>query len=155
LAVAAVGIRLPISNRLESESEPAGDFVSPSIALDMKPRSGPMLVTTEYTIPPQNAERFLEIMRERKRVQSRVGARHWSLTRDVQEPSRWIEAYRTPTWTDYLRLNHRLTAADKQLDEELLRLHVGSNPPKISILIERPTRPVRKPGPPMPMVPQR
>ncbi|UCI31959.1 MFS transporter [Mesorhizobium sp. B4-1-4] len=156
LVVAAVGLKLPICDRLESELEPAGNFAPPAVALDLKPRSGPIVVTTEYTISRQNAERFLDIMRERRHAQSRVGARHWSLNCDVQQPSRWIEIYRTPTWTDYLRLNHRRTAADKQLDEELLQLMpADANPPKTSILIERPTEPVRKPGPPMPIVPQR
>ncbi|RWM09955.1 MAG: hypothetical protein EOR72_25720 [Mesorhizobium sp.] len=44
---------------------------------------------------------------------------------------------RTPTWTDYLRLNHRLTEADKQLDERILLLHAGELPPQAAPLIER------------------
>ncbi|WP_287381877.1 MFS transporter [Mesorhizobium sp.] len=35
------------------------------------------------------------------------------------------ETFRTPTWTDYLCLHHRLTEADKELDEHLLRLACG------------------------------
>jgi hypothetical protein len=83
-------------------------------------------------------------MRERRRVQSRVGARHWSLLRNLQEPSQWTETFRTPTWTDYLRLNHRLTTADKELDERVFRLHEGEGQPQMTLSIERPTGPARK-----------
>ncbi len=47
------------------------------------------------------------------RVQSRAGARNWTLQRNLQTPNLWTETFRTPTWMDYLRLNHRLTAWTK------------------------------------------
>lgn len=155
LLVAALGLKLPISNRLGSELEPSGEFTAPAIALDLKPRSGPILITTEYSIPEENVALFLDVMRERRHVQSRVGARHWTLTRDVQATSRWIETYRTPTWTDYHRLHHRLTAADKLSDQELLKLSRQANPPMTSILIERPTGAVRRSCPTVAYVSQK
>ncbi|MEI9425978.1 MFS transporter, partial [Mesorhizobium sp. Cs1299R1N1] len=108
-------------------------------ALDLKSRSGPILVKIEYSIPEANVEAFLDLMRERRRVQSGVGARHWNLQRDLQEPLLWTETFRTPTWMDYLRLNHRLTAADKELDQRLLELHLEEVPPRTRLSIERPT----------------
>ncbi|MES0099233.1 MFS transporter [Mesorhizobium sp. M0019] len=60
---------------------------------------------------------------------SRVGARHWTLQRNLQESLRWTETFRTPTWTDYLRLNHRLTEADKELNQRVFQLHAGELPP--------------------------
>ncbi|MGY5809961.1 MFS transporter [Rhizobium sp. LEGMi198b] len=155
LLVAALGLKLPISNRSESELEPFGNFSAPTVTLDLKPRSGPILIITEYSIPEQNIDLFLEIMRERRHAQSRVGARHWTLTRDVEQTSRWIETYRTPTWTDYRRLHHRYTSADKQLDQELLRLSTDGCPSRTTILIERPTGAVRKSYPPVPYVSQK
>ncbi|WP_457578193.1 MFS transporter [Ensifer adhaerens] len=155
LLVAAAGLRLPISNRFESELEPSGSFDAPAVALDLKPRSGPILITTEYSISDDNADLFLDVMRRRRNVQSRVGARQWTLTRDVREPSRWLETYRTPTWMDYHRLHHRLTAADKQLDAELLALTQEAVPPHTTILIERPTGAARKSSPPVPYVSQK
>ncbi|MCW0002275.1 MFS transporter [Pararhizobium sp. YC-54] len=155
ILVAVLGLKLPISNRSESELEPSGGFSAPEVALDLKPRSGPILVTTEYMMPEENVDQFLDVMRERRTVQSRVGARQWTLTRDVQEPSRWLETFRTPTWTDYHRLHHRLTAADKELDHLVLSLNKDSDPPRTSILVERPTGGVRKSYPPVPYVSQK
>ncbi|WP_292326429.1 MFS transporter, partial [Mesorhizobium sp.] len=103
LGVAALGFKLPISNRSESELEPASAFCGPAVALDLKPRSGPILVTTEYTVLEEDLDQFLQIMQKRRYAQSRVGARQWTLTRNVQERSRWVESFRTPTWTDYHR----------------------------------------------------
>lgn len=88
LAVAALGFKLPISNRSASELEPSGGFCAPAVALDLKPTSGPILVTTEYAILEQDVDQFLEIMQKRRYAQSRIGARQWTLTRDVQQPSR-------------------------------------------------------------------
>jgi hypothetical protein len=59
-----------------------------------------------------------------------VGARNWTLQRNLQKPMRWTETFRTPTWTDYLRLNHRLTEVDKELDERVFQLHAGERAPE-------------------------
>ncbi|RUU90420.1 MFS transporter [Mesorhizobium sp. M7A.F.Ca.MR.176.00.0.0] len=155
LLVAVLGLKLPISNRSESELEPSGGFSAPAVALDLKPRSGPILITTEYVISDEHVDRFLEIMQKRRYAQSRVGARQWTLTRDVQEPSRWLETFRTPTWTDYHRLHHRLTAADKELDNQILNLSEESKPPRTRILVERPTGGARKSYPLVPYFSQK
>ncbi|MGX5851290.1 MFS transporter [Mesorhizobium sp. PL10] len=120
----------------------------------MKPRSGPIVVKVDYLIPEKNVEAFLGLMRERRRVQSRVGAQHWPLQRDLQEPCRWTETFRTPTWTDYLRLNHRLTAADREVDGHLLELNASEFAPETKLSIERPTGPARKRLQPTPFFPR-
>ncbi|APG93420.1 MFS transporter [Sinorhizobium americanum] len=154
LAVAALGLKLPISNRSDSELEPSGGFSAPAIALDLKPRSGPILVTTEYAISEENIDMFLEIMQKRRYAQSRVGARQWTLTRDVQQSSRWLETFRTPTWTDFHRLHNRLTDADKELDRELLKVSKRMSPPRTNILVERPPG-TAKSSPPVPYISQK
>jgi hypothetical protein len=105
----------------------------------LKPRSGPIGVKIEYSISEENIEAFLGCMRARRHVQSRAGARNWTLQRNLQTPSVWTETFRTPTWMDFLRLNHRLTAADKDLVEQLQALHDGERPPQTVLSIERTT----------------
>ncbi|BCH05346.1 MFS transporter (plasmid) [Mesorhizobium sp. 131-2-5] len=142
IMVAATGFLMPIRQWQDSDQDPFG-FETPHLALDLKPRSGPIVVKIEYSIPEANVEAFLDRMQERRRVQSRVGARHWNLQRDLQDPLLWTETFRTPTWMDYLRLNHRLTTADKALDQHLLELNMGI-PPRTKLSIERPTGATRK-----------
>ncbi|MBZ9798562.1 MULTISPECIES: MFS transporter [Mesorhizobium] len=129
------------------------EFDAPAVALSLKPRSGPIVVKVEYLILVENLEEFLA-MRGCRHVQSRVGARHWTLQRNLQEPVLWTETFRTPTWTDYLRLNHRLTEADKELDERIILLHKGKHSPRITLSIERPTSAPRKPESSTPFFPR-
>ncbi|RWF79542.1 MAG: MFS transporter [Mesorhizobium sp.] len=139
LLVAAAGAVFPLRERRESEPDPLEEFNAPAVALNLKPRSGPIVVKVEYIIAERNVAAFLNLMRQRRHVHSRVGARHWTLQRNLQKPMQWTETFRTPTWTDYLRLNHRLTETDKELDEKILLLHTGEHAPQITLLIERPT----------------
>ncbi|WP_347951937.1 MFS transporter [Bradyrhizobium sp. SSUT77] len=56
------------------------------------------MIKIEYQISPENVDAFLGLMRDRRRVQTRVGARQWTLLRDLQAPFRWTETFRSPTW---------------------------------------------------------
>ncbi|TIQ17883.1 MAG: MFS transporter [Mesorhizobium sp.] len=138
LLVAAVGIVLPVRAWEESHQE-SFDFPTPRLALDLKPRSGPIVATIEYSIPDQDTDAFLARMRAKRHVFSRAGARNWTLQRNLHAPSLWTETYRTPTWMDFLRLNHRLTAADKEVGQHLAALHDGQHPPHTVLSIERTT----------------
>ncbi|WP_457813746.1 MFS transporter (plasmid) [Sinorhizobium meliloti] len=138
LLVAAAGILFPVRPWEEADQE-STDFNPPELALALKPRSGPIGVKIEYSIPEANIEAFLSCMRARRYVQSRAGARNWTLHRYLETPSVWIETFRTPTWMDFLRLNHRLTAADKDVVQHLEALHDGKLPPQTVLSIERTT----------------
>ncbi|MDF3156586.1 MFS transporter [Mesorhizobium sp. XAP10] len=138
LLVAVAGIVLPVGPREETDQESSG-FHPPELALDLKPRSGPIVAKTEYSIPEENIDAFLGYMRTRRHVQSRAGARNWTLQRNLQTPSLWTETFRTPTWMDFLRLNHRLTSADKEVGDHLLALHDGDVPPQTVLSIQRTT----------------
>ncbi|MER8439189.1 MFS transporter [Mesorhizobium sp. M1312] len=142
LLVAAVGIILPIRPWEESDQE-SSDFRAPELALDLKPRSGPIVAKVDYSISEKNIDAFLGCMRAKRHAFSRAGARNWTLQRNLQTPSLWTETFRTPTWMDFLRLNHRLTAADKEADEHLLALHDGEFPPRTVLSIERTTEAAR------------
>ena len=140
ILVACVGFVLPLTDDKASDHDPVEDFEVPTLALDLGPKSGPIIVKIDYLVPLGSTNSFLIMMRERRLAQSQVGARHWTVERDLLEPSRWTETFRTPTWTDYLRLNSRLTAAHKELDRRLRELHVGAEPPRARLSIEQSKR---------------
>lgn len=144
MLVAATGFVLPVLENKDTDHDPLEGFKAPAVAVELRPRSGPIVVKIEYEIPDENTKEFLALMHERRRAQSRLGARHWTVERDLQEPCHWTETFRTPTWTDYLRLNHRRTAADKELDDRLQGLHKGEHPPLAKLSIERPAGHPRK-----------
>lgn len=142
LLVAAAGILFPVRPWEEADQE-SSDFLAPELALALKPRSGPIVIKIEYSISEEKTEAFLGCMRARRHVQSRAGARNWTLQRNLQMPSVWTETFRTPTWMDFLRLNHRHTASDKDVIEHLRALHDGELPPQTVLSIERTTEAAR------------
>lgn len=119
--------------------DPLNRWREPHLELDITPRSGPVKIMIEYEIDEKDTREFLEMMAERRRIRKRDGARRWSLTRDLEHPRHWIEAYHLPTWMEYVRYNLRLTHADAIVGEQIRKLHAGENPPIVRRMIERPT----------------
>ena len=136
-AVVGLLIRLPDPTALNLD--PLNRFREPHLALDLKPRSGPIVVLIEYLIAEENLHEFLDTMAERRRVRRRDGARHWTLMRDLENPELWIESYHTPTWVEYVRHNQRITHADAVIGDKIRQLHRGPEPPRVHRMIERPT----------------
>ena len=139
LAGGAIGLFLPLPQQTTLNLDPLNRFKEPMLALDLKPRSGPIAIMIEYIIREEDVAEFLATMAERGRIRRRDGARNWTLARDLENPSVWIEHYHTPTWVEYIRHNRRITHADAVVGERIRALHSGENPPRVRRMIERPT----------------
>ncbi|MBZ9813754.1 MFS transporter [Mesorhizobium sp. CA7] len=139
LAGGALGFVLPLPRQTVLNLDPLNRFKEPMLALDLKPRSGPIAIMIEYIIREEDVPEFLATMAERGRIRRRDGARNWTLARDLENPSVWIEHYHTPTWVEYIRHNRRATHADAVVGERIRALHSGDNPPRVRRMIERPT----------------
>ncbi|CDX11408.1 putative integral membrane efflux protein [Mesorhizobium sp. ORS 3324] len=139
LAGGAIGLVLPLPQQTTLNLDPLNRFKEPMLALDLKPRSGPIAIMIEYVIRDEDVPEFLATMAERGRIRRRDGARNWTLARDLENPSVWIEHYHTPTWVEYIRHNRRATHADAVVGERIRALHSGENPPRVRRMIERPT----------------
>jgi len=142
VACGLVGLRLPLPEFDSRDLNPLNTFNEPVLKLDLRPRSGPILVMIEYHIDQQDIPRLLSLMAARRRIRIRDGARQWALLRDLERPDIWIESYHVPTWVDYVRHNLRRTKADAENSEQLRALHRGSEPPQVHRMIERLTVPV-------------
>ena len=97
----------------------------------------------DYEIAQGDVEEFLAVMRQRRRIRIRDGARQWALLRDLESPELWTESYHVPTWVDYVRHQERRTKADAEVTERVLALHRGAAPPRVHRMIERQTVPVQ------------
>ncbi|MDG4852924.1 MULTISPECIES: MFS transporter [unclassified Mesorhizobium] len=134
-----IGLILPLPQHTALNLDPLNRFKEPMLALDLKPRSGPIAIMIEYVIREEDVPEFLATMAERGRIRRRDGARNWTLARDLENPGIWIEHYHTPTWVEYIRHNRRATHADAVVGERIRALHSGENPPRVRRMIERPT----------------
>jgi hypothetical protein len=139
VAGAALGLWFALPEVKTLNLDPINRWTEPDVAVDIQPRSGPIVITIEYVIREQDVVAFLSIMAERKRIRRRDGARHWTLLRDLEDSDVWIERYHSPTWLEYIRHNQRITHADAVVGERLRTLHQGPDRPRVRRMIERQT----------------
>ncbi|MDQ0318510.1 MFS family permease [Pararhizobium capsulatum DSM 1112] len=136
---AAIGFALSLPQFESLNLDPLNSFSEPLLKLDLKPRSGPIVVMIDYDIADEDVSTFLTVMAERRRIRIRDGAGQWALMRDLEKPNVWTETYHVPTWVEYVRHNQRRTQADAAIGEQLLALHRGATAPYVHRMIERQT----------------
>jgi MFS family permease len=141
LASAAFGVWQPLAQSEHLDLDPLRQWQEPETAVRVHPRTGPVVITIEYVIRPEDQLRFLTAMSERRRIRRRDGALNWRLLRELSDPELWVERYETPTWLDYARLNSRMTRNDAVIPESLRALHRGPGNPRVRRMIERPVAP--------------
>lgn len=134
---AALGLALPLPGFGKVDLSPSDQFRVPDLHLDLRGRSGPIMVMIDYQIAEEDIPEFLTVMAERRRIRRRDGARHWVLLRDLEHPGQWSESYHVATWDEYQRHNMRRTKADADVMEKLHRLHRGPERPRVHRMIER------------------
>jgi hypothetical protein len=136
-----IGRWLPLAQTTELNLELLRTWKEPSTVVPVDGRTGPVVVTIEYTIREDDIVEFLDAMTERRRIRRRDGARNWRLLRDLADPQLWIERYETPTWLDYVRHNSRITHHDAVIPQRLRALHRGPEGPRVRRMIERQSSP--------------
>ena len=105
--------------------------------LDLRGRSGPIMVMVDYVIDIGDTPEFLRLMARRRASRRRNGARNWALLRDLENPDHWSESYHIATWDDYVRHNLRRTKSDAEVTVQLRALHRGEGDPLVHRMIER------------------
>jgi MFS family permease len=126
LVVGIIGTgRLRIGGHDAVDLTPSADWPMPVTAGTPELDAGPVLVTVEYRIPPENVVRFLKAMRSLRRVRLRDGAVYWQVFRDVEQPDRFVEHFVTESWAEHLRQHGRVTVADRGVQERILALQSG------------------------------
>jgi MFS family permease len=99
----------------------------PHLLIEPDSQAGPVLVTTTYTVAPENEPAFLQAMSWVRRSRRRTGAAEWGLYRDGEIAHRFVECFIVRSWEEHLRQHSdRLTGADQQYEEHAKTL---SDPP--------------------------
>ena len=143
LGCAAIGLRFALPQFGSKDLDPLNSFSEPVLRLDLRPRSGPIMIMVDYHIAQADIAEFLVLMAARRRIRIRDGARQWGLLRDLENPDIWVESYHVPTWIEYVRHNQRRTKADAENTEQLQRLHASPDRPRVHRMIERQTVPLQ------------
>lgn len=116
---------------------PAEDFsrsdhwLPPSVAGQIDPESGPVVITVEYRVIPARAAEFRLAMDAVAQTRYRDGAVTWLLTQDTQDPHKWLEVFICETWGEHLRQHDRITVADREIQQFAHSFHTGPERPKV------------------------
>ncbi len=105
---------------------------APAFFEDIKFEDGPLIVSAEYIINPEQLESFKQHMERVRRARLRAGAYSWYLAKDLNHPERQVEVFIVSSWLEYLRQRERITVFDKNLQQEADSFHIGKNPPVIN-----------------------
>lgn len=111
---------------------PSAHWPDPVVAVDPTPESGPVMVTTEYEIAPDDVREFVAAMHQVRLIRLRDGALRWNLFQDIAHPNRWLETMLVDSWNEHLRQHARVTHADREIEEVAHSFHRGSEPPRVS-----------------------
>jgi MFS family permease len=136
VAAAGVLIGIPLSWRwklqtgAELDLTPSMHWPVPVMTIDAEADRGPVLVTVEYRIDPQNREAFLEAIQELGQGRRRDGAYAWDVFEDVAEEGLFLETFLVASWLEHLRQHQRVTNADRVL-QEAVRQYGSQGEPKV------------------------
>ncbi|MCY1707269.1 MFS transporter [Pannonibacter sp. SL95] len=95
-----------------SDLRPAGHWPKPDTAQDVGPDAGPVLVTLNWHVAPEQRAAFLAEATAFSHRRRRDGAFGWQIWEDLSTPGLYVESYMAMTWADHLRQHARITADD-------------------------------------------
>lgn len=97
--------------------------------------AGPVRISIEYRIPPENYAEFTHAIHQLRNVRLRDGAIRWGIYRDAINPEHLNETFIMESWLDFLRSRERITAADEAIRAHVRSLHHDDQPPKTTYQI--------------------
>jgi predicted MFS family arabinose efflux permease len=133
-AAAGAMLAIPLTWRWKLQTganvdfSPSMQWPDPVTTRTIEADRGPVLVTVEYRIDPQNRTAFLHAIGKNSRARRRDGAYDWGIFEDPADPSRFIETFLTDSWIEHLRLHRRVTKADRVSEEAIRRFQIGEGP---------------------------
>lgn len=110
---------------------PTGHLPPPQVAEEPAYEQGPVMVTLEYTIHPQNVEKFSRAIRDLRRIRLREGAFFWTLFRDIEDTKKFVECFMVDSWLEHLRQHERISISDRKVQDKVDSFHEGKKPPRI------------------------
>lgn len=114
---------------------PSQHWPEPEMAFEPAPEKGPVLVTVEFDIAPEDTEAFVAAMQPIRRLRLRDGALRWNLFQDSAIPTRWLETMLVDSWGEHLRQHARVTHVDREIEQAAWAYHRSPEGPKVTHLI--------------------
>ena len=129
-AVAAIPLtwRWKLQTGASLDLTPSMHWPAPVSSRAIDDDRGPVLVTVEYRIRPDERAAFLEAIAKLEHGRRRDGAFAWGVFEDAADPTRVVETFLTESWMEHLRQHERVTNADRLVQEAVARFHLNGAP---------------------------
>ncbi len=134
LAAAGAVAAVPLTWRWKLQSGTAMDLTpsmhwpAPIASGDIAEDRGPVLVTVEYRVRPEDREAFLQAIKKLGDERRRDGAFRWGVYEDAAEPGRLVETFLVSSWMEHLRQHERVTNADRLVQAAVDRFNLTGEP---------------------------
>jgi MFS family permease/quinol monooxygenase YgiN len=128
VAVIPLTWRWKLQTAVGVDLTPSMHWPAPITAQDIARDRGPVLVTVEYRIRPQDRDAFLDAMAKLEHERRRDGAYAWGVFEDAAEEGRMVETFLIESWMEHLRQHERVTEADRLLQEAIQRFQISAAP---------------------------
>jgi Transmembrane secretion effector len=90
-----------------------------------KPEDGPVTVTRELIIPPEDREEFLALVGQVRLIFLRNGAFLFRIDENLEHPGTFRTEMLVSSWAEHLRQLARMTKAETELVERMRAMHAG------------------------------
>lgn len=132
LLTVALALRYPLRAGAVLNLRPAGKWPEPEISPGPSSNATPVLVTVEYEIDPNRVDEFTSEMKKMEEIRRRDGAFQWGLFIDPAGAGKYLEEFLVETWVEHLRQHERFTVSDQRVQDRILALHRGPEPPRVT-----------------------
>ena len=131
LAAAGAMLTIPLTWRWKLQTgvkidlAPSMHWPTPILSHAVEQDRGPVLVTVEYRINPNEREPFLVALEKLGHERRRDGAYAWGIFEDTANEGRFLETFLVESWLEHLRQHERVTNADHVLQKAVVRFQQG------------------------------
>jgi MFS family permease len=127
LLTASLALAIPLSinfaRSLKLDSAPLR--AAHEFPLAPKAEDGPVTVTVQFIIRPEDRQEFLALMQQVRLVFLRNGAFHYRVEENLEHPGTFRTEMQISSWAEHLRQNARMTKAETELVERVWAMHSG------------------------------
>ncbi|HEY6191708.1 MAG TPA: MFS transporter [Bacteroidota bacterium] len=133
------GLAATLRYRLASDGKvdltPSMHWPAPEGVFEPHPDDGPVMITVDYRIKPENAPGFSAAIHALGKVRRRDGAIQWGVFTDLEDPEKHVETFIVESWAEHLRQHDRVTMADREVELKAQSFHSGPAVPEVRHLI--------------------
>ena len=95
------------------------------LSLTPEPDDGPVTVTRDLIIRPEDREEFLALVKEYRLIFLRNGAFLFRVDENLEHPGTFRTEMFLSSWAEHLRQFERMTKAETELVERVWAMHAG------------------------------